>query len=153
VSTTTPGITAPVLDADPFDESTLVDPDPMHELLRETAPVTYLERYRVWAMARYEHVHAALTDHDTFCSGRGAGLTDFRKEKPWRSPSLLLEADPPDHTVVRTAMSTVISSPTVRQFRETFRVACVPRNPGGLEGMILGLTCGNTSRRPGGACL
>lgn len=121
--TTIPTPTAPVLDADPFDESTLADPYPLHELLRETAPVTYLQRYGVWAMARYADVHAALTDPATFCSGRGAGLADFHREKPWRPASLLLEADPPDHTAVRTAMSAVISPRTVRGFRESFRDA------------------------------
>ena len=30
---------------------------------------------------------------------------------------------------------------------------CVPRNSGGLEAMILGLTCGNASRHASGACL
>lgn len=121
--TTIPTPTAPVLDTDPFDESTLADPYPLHALLRESAPVTYLQRYGVWAMARYDDVYAALTDPATFCSGRGAGLSDFRREKPWRPPSLLLEADPPDHTAVRTAMSKVISPRTVRGFRETFRAA------------------------------
>jgi hypothetical protein len=29
----------------------------------------------------------------------------------------------------------------------------IPRNSGGLEVMILGLTWGNAGRRPGGACL
>lgn len=113
--------TAPVLDVDPFAETTLVDPYPMHERLREAGAVVYLERYRVWAMARHAEVYAALTDHETFCSSRGAGLSDFHKEKPWRSPSLLLEADPPDHTVTRGAMGKVISASTVRGFRETFR--------------------------------
>jgi len=46
-------------------------PYPMHELLREAGPVVFLERYRVWAMARHQDVHAALTDHETFCSSRG----------------------------------------------------------------------------------
>lgn len=113
--------TAPVLDVDPFAETTLVDPYPMHERLREAGAVVYLERYRVWAMARHAEVYAALTDHETFCSSRGAGLSDFHKEKPWRPPSLLLEADPPDHTVTRGAMGKVISASTVRGFRETFR--------------------------------
>ena len=31
--------------------------------------------------------------------------------------------------------------------------ACVPRNSGGLEAMILGLTCGNASRHASEACL
>jgi hypothetical protein len=33
------------------------------------------------------------------------------------------------------------------------RDACVPRNSGALEAMILALSCGNASRRPEGACL
>jgi cytochrome P450 len=111
----------PVLDVDPFAEANLVDPYQMHEQLRESGAVVYLERYRVWAMARHTEVYAALTDHETFCSSRGAGLSDFHKEKPWRPPSLLLEADPPEHSVTRGAMGKVISPSTVRAFRETFR--------------------------------
>jgi len=118
---TVPDNVLAVLDTDPFGEENLLNPYPMHELLREAGPVVFLERYRVWAMARYQDVHAALTDHETFCSGRGAGLADFREEKPWRPPSLLLEADPPDHTVTRGAMGKVISASTVRGFREPFR--------------------------------
>lgn len=121
MSATVPNSTVTVLDVDPFAETNLVDPYPMHEQLREAGAVVYLERYRVWAMARHAEVHAALTDHDTFCSSRGAGLSDFHQEKPWRPPSLLLEADPPDHTVTRGAMGKVISASTVRGFRPTFR--------------------------------
>ncbi|MGC7100718.1 cytochrome P450 [Amycolatopsis lurida] len=106
---------------DPFADENLADPYPLHQRLREAGPVVHLERYRVWAMARHAEVRASLTDHRTFCSGRGAGLTDFHREKPWRPPSLLLEADPPDHTVARGAMGKVISASTVRGFRETFR--------------------------------
>jgi len=118
---TAPDSVFAVLDVDPFGEDNLTDPYPMHELLREAGPVVFLQRYRVWAMARHQDVYAALTDHQTFCSSRGAGLADFRKEKPWRPPSLLLEADPPDHTVTRGAMGKVISAGTVRGFRERFR--------------------------------
>lgn len=109
------------LDVDPFADDVLTDPYPLHELLRESGPVVRLERYDLWAMARHEQVHAALTDHDTFCSGRGAGLADFHKEPPWRPPSLLLEADPPDHTVARSALGAVISPRTVRELKESFR--------------------------------
>lgn len=121
MSTTTTRNTVPALDVDPFAESNLTEPYPMHERLRDTGPVVYLDRYGVWAMARHHEVHAALTDHDTFCSSRGAGLSDFHNEKPWRTPSLLLEADPPEHTVTRGAMSKVISASTVRGYRDTFR--------------------------------
>lgn len=83
----------PVLDIDPFDEEFLRFPDPIHEQLRDAGPVVYLERYGIWSMARFAEVQAALRDHQTFCSGAGAGLSDFTKEEPWRPPSLLLEAD------------------------------------------------------------
>ena len=58
----------------------------------------YLTRYDVYAFARYEEVHAALVDWQDFQSGAGVGLANFRYEKPWRPPSLLLEADPPSTT-------------------------------------------------------
>ncbi|MEV0699667.1 cytochrome P450 [Saccharopolyspora sp. NPDC050389] len=121
MSTTVPNSAVAVLHVDPFSERNLGDPYPMHERLRDAGPVVYLDRYRVWAMARHHEVYSSLTDHETFCSSRGVGLSDFHAEKPWRVPSLLLEADPPDHTVARQAMGKVISAGTVRGFRDTFR--------------------------------
>lgn len=115
-----PAVDLPILDDDPFGTVILTNPYEFHERLRDAAPVVYLPRYGVYAMGRYDHVHASLTNWETFVSSRGAGLSDFKKEKPWRPPSLLLEADPPDHTVVRTVMSGVISPRTVRQLRAGF---------------------------------
>jgi 4-methoxybenzoate monooxygenase (O-demethylating) len=112
--------TAPSSELDPFADEILDDPYPAHQSLREAGPVVWLERYRVWAMARHEHVAGALRDSNTFCSRRGVGLTDFAREKPWRPPSLLLEADPPDHTRARHAITSVISPKVVQAMRETF---------------------------------
>jgi 4-methoxybenzoate monooxygenase (O-demethylating) len=88
----------PVSALDPFSDEFLADPFRWHPELREAGPVVWLERYGTWAMARYAEVHEALRDYATFCSSAGVGLSDFRKEKPWRPPSLLLEADPPEHS-------------------------------------------------------
>jgi cytochrome P450 len=112
--------TAPSSDLDPFADEFLEDPYPAHQSLREAGPVVWLERYGAWAMARYEHVNGALRDPETYCSRRGVGLTDFAAEKPWRPPSLLLEADPPEHTRARHAIATVISAKAVKAMRETF---------------------------------
>jgi cytochrome P450 len=105
----------PVSSVDPFDEAVLADPYPMHQELRELGPVVRLSAYGIWAMARYEQVQAALVDHDTFCSSAGVGLSDFRKEAPWRPPSLLLEADPPAHTRSRRPVTRAMSPGTVRR--------------------------------------
>ncbi|MGD6741828.1 cytochrome P450 [Streptomyces sp. BH106] len=115
------GTDVPTLDDDPFGHRILTDPYDFHARLRDAGPVVRLPRYGVYAMGRYEHVHASLQDWKTFVSSRGAGLTDFKREKPWRPPSLLLEADPPDHTVVRQAMGSVISPRTVRELKPVFR--------------------------------
>ena len=115
-----PTVEAPSLDDDPFGTEVLTDPYDFHRRLRDAGPVVYLPRYGIYAMGRFEDVKAALTDWETFVSSRGAGLADFAKEEPWRPPSLLLEADPPDHTVVRTAMNGVISPRSVRALRERF---------------------------------
>lgn len=111
--------TVPESALDPFDEAVLADPYPMHEELRELGPVVRLSSYGIWAMARYEHVRAALVDHETYCSSAGVGLSDFRKEPPWRPPSLLLEADPPAHTRARRPVTRALSPGTVRNFGAT----------------------------------
>ncbi|MFW3169237.1 cytochrome P450 [Geodermatophilus sp. CPCC 206100] len=110
----------PVLDDDPFGEEVLTDPYDFHRRMRDAGPVVFLARYGIYAMGRFAEVSASLKDWETFVSSRGAGLADFAKEEPWRPPSLLLEADPPDHTVVRTAMNGVLSPRSVRALRERF---------------------------------
>jgi cytochrome P450 len=72
-------------------------------------------------MARHDEVHAALNDWQTYCSSRGVGLSDFAKEKPWRPPSIILEADPPLHTRTRTVLARILSPGTMKKLRETFQ--------------------------------
>lgn len=114
--TTTPE-EIPVISADPFSIDNLIEPRALHEQLREAGPVVYLEAYNIWAMARYEQVNAALKDWETFSSASGAGLSNFRKEKPWRVPSLLLEADPPAHTHAREVVGPLLAPPVLKALR------------------------------------
>jgi len=83
---------APVCALDPFADGFLHDPFSFHNELREAGPVVWLEHYGIWGMARYAEVHEALRDCERYSSAAGVGLSDFRREKPWRPPSLLLEA-------------------------------------------------------------
>ena len=63
----------------------------------------------------------------TFCSSRGVGLSDFAKEKPWRPPSLILEADPPAHTRTRAVLSQVLSPTVMKQIRDRFAAAAAAK--------------------------
>jgi 4-methoxybenzoate monooxygenase (O-demethylating) len=107
----------PELDLDPFSTEFLRSPNSFHERLREAGPVIWLSRYGIWAMARYDQVSAALNDWQTFCSRHGVGLADFKKEKPWRPPSIILEADPPLHTRTRGVLSRVLSRSALERLR------------------------------------
>ncbi len=112
---------APVsMDADPFAPGVLENPLPLQARLRDAAPVVYLERYGVHALARHEHVHAALADWQTFQSAAGVGLANFRHEEPWRPPSLLLEADPPLHDAPRAVLSRILGPRALRGLREAW---------------------------------
>jgi cytochrome P450 len=108
----------PVSESDPFSHDVLEDPLPLHTELRDAGPVVYLPSHEVYAVARYEQVHAALTDWQRFQSSAGVGLTNFRTEKPWRPPSLLLEADPPHHDAPRRVLSKVLGPRALRHLRE-----------------------------------
>src|SRR5258706_11341290 len=88
----------PGLDVDPFAIEFFENPYPAQEALREAGPVVHLDKWNVYAGARYAEAYAALNDPLTFCSSRGGGLTGFAHEKPWPPPSLVLRADPPGHT-------------------------------------------------------
>jgi len=112
---------APPLDTDPFSEAFLADPMPFHEELRETAPVTFLEPYGVYAVARYDEVHRALTDWQGLQSAAGVGLADFTREAPWRPPSVLLEADPPRHDAPRSVLQKLLSPRRLRALEEQWR--------------------------------
>jgi cytochrome P450 len=121
------GSSVPHLPVDPFAIEFFADPFPTHELLREAGPVVYLDKWKVYGVARYAEVHAVLNDPATFCSSRGVGLSDFAREKPWRPPSLILEADPPEHTRTRAVLSQVLSATVMKQLRETFAAAAEAR--------------------------
>src|SRR5437764_4735705 len=108
----------PSTDADPFGHDALEDPAPLHAALRDAGPVVYLTRYDVYAMARYQDVHAALVDWQSYQSGAGVGLSNFHHEQPWRPPSLLLEADPPRHDAPRRVLGQILGPRALRRLRE-----------------------------------
>jgi cytochrome P450 len=114
-------IDRPVYAVDPFSREFLRDPYPHHHSMREAGPVVWLEHYGIWAMARHQEVRDALTDWQTYCSSAGVGLSDFRKEPPWRPPSIILEADPPLHTRTRAVLTRILSPAAINILRETFQ--------------------------------
>ena len=110
----------PSSDIDPFSLDYIRDPYPRHEELRELGPIVWLRVCNVFFAPRHAEAHAIVADPKTYSSAAGVGLANFNKETPWRPPSLLLEADPPDHTRRRAIVGRVLSAPNLRGFRTIF---------------------------------
>lgn len=110
----------PRLDFDPYDATVLANPYPHYERLRDAGPISWSEEYQVYAVGRFETVKRVLTDHESFCSSAGVGLTNFLTEEPWRKPSIILEVDPPEHTRTRKVFSRILSPRALNDLRERF---------------------------------
>ncbi len=113
----------PVSPADPFSDDILAAPYAFYAGLRDAGPVVHLEHYGVWTCARHAEVAAVLGDWETYSSAAGVGIDDFRRTKPWRPPSLILEADPPLHTRSRTVMNRALSAKPMAALRDGFHAA------------------------------
>jgi 4-methoxybenzoate monooxygenase (O-demethylating) len=116
-----PGV--PVWDIDPYAEDILANPEPYYAELRARGPFVYFPKYAMLACGRYAETREVFSDYQRFVSSRGIGLTDFKLEKPWRPPSVILEVDPPDHTKTRTAMARSMSPKALAALKAPFQAA------------------------------
>ena len=110
----------PQLDLDPFDEAVLREPYEAQRLLRDAGPVVWLTRYESYAVARYGSVAKVVQDPTQFSSAAGVGLAHLGRPGAWRERSPIVEVDPPEHTVVRTAMNRILSPSVIRGWRDGF---------------------------------
>ncbi len=110
-------------DVDPFDPAILSDPIEYYAQLRAKGPFVYLSRYGMLACGRHQETQEVFADWQRFVSSRGVGLQDFQLAKPWRPPSLLLEADPPHHARPRQVAGRALSPKAVGALKESFELA------------------------------
>jgi cytochrome P450 len=110
----------PTLDVDPFSRESLAEPLRVDTLVRETAPVVWLSAHQVWATGRHDLVEQVFRDWERFTSTAGTGVVNTRRAENWREPSVLLEADPPQHTKPRAVMARVLGPAAVRRLRTDF---------------------------------
>lgn len=111
---------APSVEVDPFSPEFLRDPYPNHSTIYDAGPVVWIEQYGIFAVTHDAEVRAVLSDWKTYCSSAGVGLSDFRKEKPWRPPSLVLETDPPEHTRSRLILTKIMAPAAIKTLRDKF---------------------------------
>ena len=110
----------PATRIDPFSNEYLLSPYAFHTELRELGPVSYLTKWDSYVVSQYQYVKEVLDQPSVFCSGAGVGISNFKKEPPWRVPSLVLETDPPDHTRNRAVISKTLSPIVLRNLKIQF---------------------------------
>jgi cytochrome P450 len=66
-----PPASAPEVDADLFSEEAIEDSTALFARIRDAGPVVWLPRHRIWAIGRFDDVHAGLRDDELFLSGHG----------------------------------------------------------------------------------
>jgi len=120
LSTTAPSHT-PTLDVDPFSIESLTNPLPIDAAVRETAPAVWIPKYGFWAVGRHAHVSSIFGDWERFTSTAGTGLTHTKREANWRKPSVILDADPPQHTRTRSVLAKILSPAVMKQLRDDFQ--------------------------------
>ncbi|WP_082962130.1 cytochrome P450 [Mycobacterium sp. 852014-52144_SCH5372336] len=107
---------------DPYDADLNRDPYPMFSRIREHAPLYYNAEHDFYALSRYADVDAALLDHETFSSARGAVLEIIKAGLDIPAGTLIFE-DPPVHNIHRKLLSRIFTprkvnalEPKIRQF-------------------------------------
>ncbi|OBI16068.1 cytochrome P450 [Mycobacterium sp. E2497] len=108
---------------DPYDVELNTDPFAMFRRLREEAPLYYNAQYDFYALSRYDDVSAALVDHRTYSSARGAILEIIRANMEIPSGLLIFE-DPPVHDIHRTLLSRVFTPRRVGALEPQIRQIC-----------------------------
>jgi cytochrome P450 len=108
---------------DPFDFGIDADPYPVWRRMRDEAPLYFNEKHDFYALSRFRDVEPALTDWDTYRSGRGTVLEIIRADFEIPSGAILFE-DPPLHDVHRGVMRRVFTPKKMNELEPKVREFC-----------------------------
>src|SRR3984893_15485730 len=92
---------------DPFSDVYFNDPYELYRRMRDEAPVFHSERYRIYALSRYEDVCRAHRDWETFSSTHGVDLATMSGHSQPQESIIMM--DPPKHDRLRALVSRVFT--------------------------------------------
>ena len=78
---------------DPYERSTIDDPYPLYQKLRDDAPLFRDRDHDVWVLSRYDDVVAGYRDHAALISSEGQSIDGADRGLPY-----LVLKDPPEHS-------------------------------------------------------
>jgi cytochrome P450 len=78
---------------DPYDRDYIENPYPLHQRLRDEAPLFHDTNHNVWVLSRYTDVLEGVRDHAGLISSEGQSIDGSDKGYPY-----LVLKDPPEHS-------------------------------------------------------
>jgi cytochrome P450 len=110
------GVTAAMVEYDPYSDDVQHNPYPIYRQLRDEAPVYHNEQYDFYALSRYDDVLATIIDFEHFTTTQGVSL-----ERAEVGQDLLILKDPPEHTWYRKAMARMFTPRTIAELEPFIR--------------------------------
>lgn len=95
------------------------DPYAVYRRLRDEAPAYWNDELEFWVLSRFDDVLEGFRDYDTFISSEGIALEARRGGA--RGAAMMIEVDPPDHTVLRKTVNRVFTARRVAEMEEATR--------------------------------
>ena len=99
------------------------DPYETYRRLRDEAPAYWNDELGFWVLSRFDDVIEAFRDHQTFSSAGGVALESRRPlgDVDAGGSRMMIEMDPPDHTVFRRLVSRVFTGNRVAAMEQQVR--------------------------------
>jgi cytochrome P450 len=116
--------TSPIdLEYNPYAFAVHEDPYETYRRLRDEAPAYRNDDLGFWVLSRFEDVLGAFRDHETFSSAGGVALESRRPlgTEDSGGSRMMIDMDPPDHTVFRRLVSRVFTGNRVAAMEEQVR--------------------------------
>jgi cytochrome P450 len=105
---------------DPFSEEVMRDPHPVYKRLRAEAPVYHIEEYDAWALAKFADIWDASMDTKHYSAAKGTTSSHLLTKVQPVTPMINL-MDPPQHTVLRSAVRQHFTPQQVGRFEPVIR--------------------------------
>lgn len=111
------------LEYNPYAFAVHDDPYDTYRRLRDEAPAYWNDELRFWVLSRFDDVLDAFRDHETYSSAGGVALESRRPLGATDSGGsrMMIDMDPPDHTVFRRLVSRVFTGNRVAAMEQQVR--------------------------------
>ncbi len=105
----------PDSDIDLYTDETLLDPYPSYRQLRDAGAVVRLNRYGMYALARYKDVKESMRNWQLFSSAHGVMMNQQMNDT---LRGIVLCADEPEHAVLRRVIAKPITPQAIKAYAE-----------------------------------